>query len=81
MWYLRAESPEDKTHWIDVLQSYKVPIGVDMSSLIRYGSSMSLQSNSVLFTTSSGNGTLREKINEIETLKDLLSGQITRLQR
>lgn len=24
VWYLRADNPEDKTHWIDVLQSYKV---------------------------------------------------------
>lgn len=83
VWYLRAESPEDKTHWIDVLQSYKVPVGVDMTSLMRYGSTVSLQSNSMLLNQNSGNtsGGLRDRINEIETFKDILLGQMTTLQR
>lgn len=78
---MRAETPEDKTHWIDVLQSYKVPVGVDMTSLMRYGSTISLQSNSTTFNQSSNNGGLREKINEIETFKDIILNQITTLQR
>lgn len=81
VWYLRAENPEDKTNWVDVLQSYKVPVGIDMSALIRQGSTASLQSNSILFTQNSGNGGLREKINEIETFRDILTGQINQLQR
>lgn len=93
VWYLRAETPEDKTHWIDVLQSYKVPVGVDMTSLMRYGSTISLQSNSLIFNQNSGSGSgsgyvnvsssggLRERINEIETFKDILLGQINTLQR
>lgn len=80
VWYLRAETPEDKTHWIDVLQSYKVPVGVDMTSLMRYGSTISLQTNSTTFNQSSNNGGLREKINEIETLKDTILNQIRTLQ-
>lgn len=81
VWYLRAETPEDKTHWIDVLQSYKVPVGVDMTSLMRYGSTVSLQSNSISINQSTSNAGLREKVNEIETFKDILLGQINTLQR
>lgn len=81
VWYLRADTPEDKTHWVDVLQSYKVPVGIDMTALMRHGSTVSLQSNSIIFNQTSGNGGLREKINEIETFRDILSGQITTLQR
>lgn len=78
---MRADTPEDKTHWVDVLQSYKVPMGIDMTALMRHGSTISLQSNSILFNHGSGNSGLREKINEIETFRDILSGQISTLQR
>lgn len=78
---MRADTPEDKTHWVDVLQSYKVPMGIDMTALMRHGSTISLQSNSTLFNHGSGNSGLREKINEIETFRDILFGQINTLQR
>lgn len=52
-----------------------------MSSLIRHGSTISLQSNSIAVNSSIGTGGLREKINEIETFKDILFGQINTLQR
>lgn len=81
VWYLRADTPEDKTHWVDVLQSFKVPVGIDMTALMRHGSTVSLQSNSITFNQSSGIGGLREKINEIETFRDVLARQITTLQR
>lgn len=107
VWYLRAETPEDKTHWIEVLQSYKVnqllalnilidkqielffsfffskaPAGsFDLASLRRHGSAVSLQSNSIQMFSSNVNTSLREKINEIETFKDLLVGQINNLQQ
>ncbi|XP_055324849.1 ceramide transfer protein isoform X1 [Sitodiplosis mosellana] len=81
VWYLRAETLEDKTHWVDVLQSYKVPVGIDMTALMRHGSTISLQSNSIIFNQNSGNSGLKEKINEIETFRDILSGQINTLQR
>lgn len=70
-------------HWIDVLQSYKVPIGVDMTTLMRYGSTVSLQSNSMPFNPNTNvNSTgLRDKINDIETFKDILAGQFNTLQR
>lgn len=56
-------------------------MGIDMTALMRHGSTISLQSNSILFNHGSGNNGLREKINEIETYRDLLSGQINTLQR
>ncbi|GAB0090927.1 hypothetical protein DMENIID0001_057070 [Sergentomyia squamirostris] len=84
VWYLRAENPEDKTHWIEVLQSYKTDTSSDVS-LRRHGSSVSLQSTTL--STASGsslkraNRSLREKLHEIETFKDILYGQIETLQR
>ncbi|XP_055679742.1 ceramide transfer protein [Lutzomyia longipalpis] len=84
VWYLRAETPEDKTHWIEVLQSYKTETNSDIS-LRRHGSSVSLQSTTL--STASGsslkraNRSLREKLHEIETFKDILYGQIETLQR
>lgn len=86
VWYLRAENPEDKTHWIEVLQSYKTaPDSAREPSLKRHGSTLSLQSNSL--STASTNSiklshrNLREKLNEIDTFKDILFGQIDTLQR
>lgn len=86
VWYLRAESPEDKQNWIEVLQSYKADgTNTETASLKRHGSSVSLQSNNL--STASGsslkraNRSLREKVNEIETFKDILYGQIETLQR
>lgn len=83
---MRAETPEDKTHWIDVLQSYKsLDTASAEPSLRRHGSSVSLQSNTL--STASGsslkraNRGLREKLNELETFKDILFGQIETLQR
>lgn len=83
VWYLRAENPEDKMHWIEVLQSYKPlsGIGFDTASLRRHGSTISLQSNSLMANPSLGVGGLREKIAEMETFRDILSGQLNTLQR
>lgn len=83
VWYLRAENPEDKMHWIEVLQSYKPlsGIGIDTVSLMRHGSIVSLQSNSLMANPSLGVGGLREKIAEMETFRDILSGQLDTLQR
>lgn len=83
VWYLRAENPEDKMHWIEVLQSYKPlsGIGYDTVSLMRHGSTVSLQSNSLTANPSLGIGGLREKIAEMETFRDILSGQLNTLQR
>lgn len=58
-----------------------MPVGVDMTSLMRYGSTISLQSNSIIFNQNVNNGGLRDKVNEIETFKDILLNQINLLQR
>lgn len=83
VWYLRAENPEDKMHWIEVLQSYKPlsGIGFDSVSLMRHGSIVSLQSNSLMANPNLGVGVLREKIAEMETFRDILSDQLNTLQR
>ncbi|XP_055389872.1 ceramide transfer protein [Condylostylus longicornis] len=86
VWYLRAETPEDKIHWIEVLQSYKTESSTPENvSLRRHGSTLSIESNNL--STESTNSlkrtqrNLREKINEIETFKDILYGQIENLQK
>lgn len=57
----------------------------DTSSLRRHGSTVSLQSNTLSITSGSSlkraNRSLREKVYEIETFKDILFGQIETLQR
>ena len=84
VWYLRAETPEDKSNWIEVLQSYKTDLP-ETVSLRRHGSTISLQSNTL--STASGSSLkrvsrgLREKLHEIETFRDILYGQIDTLQR
>lgn len=88
VWYLRADCPEDKQNWIEVLQSYKTEaITCDNNNLRRHkwGSSVSLQSTTL--STASGcevdrtGRTLREKLHEIETFRDILYNQIDTLQR
>ena len=60
-------------------------ISDDTSSLRRHGSTVSLQSNTLSTTSGSSlkraNRSLREKVYEIETFKDILFGQIDTLQR
>lgn len=89
MWYLRADCPEDKQNWIEVLQSYKTEAisCSDNNNLRRqkWGSSVSLQSQTL--STASGcevdrtGRTLKEKLHEIETFRDILYNQIDTLQR
>lgn len=79
VWYLRAERPEDKVSWVEVLQSYKEePTSTDSISLRRHDSTVSLQSNTLSVVE---RGNLQEKINEIETCHGILQNQIECLQR
>ncbi|XP_050333096.1 ceramide transfer protein isoform X1 [Bactrocera neohumeralis] len=85
-WCLRAETPEDRMHWVEVLQMYKEESGsTDTTSLRRHGSAISLQSNTVSVASGSSlkksQRNLKEKVGEIETFKDILFGQIETLQR
>jgi len=83
VWYLRAETPEDKRNWIEVLQSYKQETVDGSCGLRRHDSTASLQSNTLSVGGGGGadRSTLREKISEIETYNDILYNQIGTLQR
>lgn len=81
-WYLRADSAEEKTHWVHALEGYKADAGD--TSLQRHGSSGSLQSTNL--STTSGSSFqrcrgLREKLNEIETFQGILCNQVETLQK
>uniref|UniRef100_A0A1A9UCS9 Ceramide transfer protein n=1 Tax=Glossina austeni TaxID=7395 RepID=A0A1A9UCS9_GLOAU len=86
-WCLRADTPEDRMHWVEVLQMYKEDTAstTDTTSLKRHGSNVSLQSTTV--SVASGGSlkrtqyNLKEKVDEIETFKNILFGQIETLQR
>ncbi|XP_030372401.1 collagen type IV alpha-3-binding protein isoform X2 [Scaptodrosophila lebanonensis] len=85
-WCLRAETSEDRMHWVEVLQLYKEDTGsTDTTSLRRHGSTMSLQSNTISLASGGSlkktQRNLREKVGELETFKDILFGQIETLQR
>ncbi|CAD7003386.1 unnamed protein product [Ceratitis capitata] len=85
-WCLRADTSEDRMHWVEVLQMYKEESGsTDTMSLRRHGSTMSLQSNTISVASGSSlkktQRNLREKVGEIETFKDILFGQIDTIQR
>ncbi|XP_013110962.2 ceramide transfer protein isoform X1 [Stomoxys calcitrans] len=85
-WCLRADTPEDRMHWVEVLRMYKEDsTSTDTNSLRRHGSTMSLQSNTVSVASGSSlkktQRNLKEKVGEIETFKDILFGQIEMLQR
>ncbi|XP_073840208.1 ceramide transfer protein isoform X1 [Musca autumnalis] len=85
-WCLRADTPEDRMHWVEVLRMYKEDsTSTDTTSLRRHGSTMSLQSNTVSVASGSSlkktQRNLKEKVGEIETFKDILFGQIETLQR
>lgn len=84
VWYLRAESPEEKQRWVDALDAYKTESGYGSeNNLKRHGSAMSLTSNTLSTTSTSsfkkGRG-LKEKLAEMETFRDILCHQIETLQ-
>lgn len=84
VWYLRAESPEEKQRWVDALDAYKTESGYGSeNNLKRHGSAVSLTSNTLSTTSTSsfkkGRG-LKEKLAEMETFRDILCHQIETLQ-
>ncbi|XP_070509670.1 ceramide transfer protein [Chironomus tepperi] len=81
VWYLRADNLDDKRNWVEVLKSYRIPDD-ESTQLKRHGSSMSIVSTTL--STTSGNSlkqTIREKLNEIETYREILYNQIDALQK
>ncbi|KAH1001289.1 ceramide transfer protein isoform X2 [Dendroctonus ponderosae] len=88
VWYLRADSVEIKQGWLEALESCRVESGYatgSETSLKRHDSSVSLQSNNHSTASGSsfkkGSRTLREKLAEIDTYRDILSQQIDTLQK
>ncbi|XP_034948656.1 ceramide transfer protein isoform X1 [Chelonus insularis] len=87
VWYLRANSPEEKQRWVDVLKSYKAESGYSSeNSLKRHGSTVSLISNTQSIASGGslskrGSRNLKEKLAELETFKDILSQQVDTLQK
>ncbi|XP_076145155.1 ceramide transfer protein isoform X2 [Alosa pseudoharengus] len=86
VWYLRAEDPEHRQQWIESIELHKAESGYGSeSSLRRHGSTLSLTSAASGFSatsTSSFRGhSLREKLAEMETFRDILCRQVDTLQR
>jgi len=84
MWYLRANSSQERYHWMNVLEMHKRAEQGDESSLRRHGSKLSLASTASLSTASTssfkrGRG-LKEKLAEMETFKEILCHQVDSLQ-
>ncbi|KAJ8005725.1 hypothetical protein DPEC_G00120890 [Dallia pectoralis] len=87
VWYLRAEDPEHRHQWIDSIELHKAESGYGSeSSLRRHGSMLSLTSAASGFSTTSNSSfkkghSLREKLAEMETFRDILCRQVDTLQR
>ncbi|XP_069672197.1 ceramide transfer protein isoform X1 [Periplaneta americana] len=84
VWYLRAETPEEKQRWVETLDAYKTESGYGSeNNLKRHGSAISLTSNTLSTASTSsfkkGRG-LKEKLAEMETFRDILCRQIETLQ-
>ena len=86
MWYLRANSEDDRSRWISSIELHRQAesgYGSE-NNLRRHGSLLSLQSGTSLSTISAssfkrGRG-LKEKLAEMETFRDILCRQIDTLQ-
>lgn len=84
-WYLRADSPDERRHWMEVLEGYKAEsVYGSENSLKRHGSSVSLQSTTLSSASASSfkrcRG-LREKLAELETFQNILFSQMELLQK
>ncbi|XP_037079943.1 ceramide transfer protein-like isoform X2 [Pollicipes pollicipes] len=82
VWYLRSNSLEERNRWMDAIERAKCADSAygSANSLKRHGSALSLTSN-----TLSGSGVkwckgLKEKIEELETYRDILKRQVDTLQ-
>ncbi|XP_059910204.1 ceramide transfer protein-like isoform X2 [Gadus macrocephalus] len=86
VWYLRAEDPDHRLHWIDSIELHKAESGYGSeTSLRRHGSMLSLTSAasalSATSTSSFKGHSLREKLAEMETFRDILCRQVDTLQK
>ncbi|RXN21203.1 collagen type IV alpha-3-binding isoform X1 [Labeo rohita] len=87
IWYLRAEHPLLRQQWIDTIELHKAESGYGSeSSLRRHGSLLSLTSAASGLSTTSASSfkkgySLREKLAEMETFRDILCRQVDTLQK
>ncbi|XP_073998879.1 ceramide transfer protein isoform X1 [Rhodnius prolixus] len=85
VWYLRAESSEDRQHWVDILEAFKAESGYgSQCSLKRHGSAVSLTSTTLSSTSASSLKScrgLKEKLAEMETYRDILCSHMDTLQK
>lgn len=82
-WYLRADSPVTKNHWIDVIDSFKAESGYGSeNNLKRNGSSLSILSSnmSTMSPVFKKNKGLQDKLSELIAFRSILINQIDRLQ-
>uniref|UniRef100_A0A665X1Y0 Ceramide transfer protein n=1 Tax=Echeneis naucrates TaxID=173247 RepID=A0A665X1Y0_ECHNA len=87
VWYLRAQDPEHRQQWIDSLELHRADSGYGSeSSLRRHGSMLSLTSATSGYSATSTSSfkkghSLREKLAEMETFRDILCRQVDTLQK
>ncbi|XP_061656914.1 ceramide transfer protein-like isoform X2 [Syngnathoides biaculeatus] len=87
VWYLRAQDPEHRRLWIDSIELHRADPGYGSeSSLPRHGSMLSLTSAASGYSATSTSSfkkghSLREKLAEMETFRDILCRQVDTLQR
>ncbi|XP_039635554.1 ceramide transfer protein-like isoform X5 [Perca fluviatilis] len=87
VWYLRAQDPEHRHQWIDSIELHRADSGYGSeSSLRRHGSMLSLASATSGFSATSTSSfkkghSLKEKLAEMETFRDILCRQVDTLQK
>uniref|UniRef100_A0A8C2PSP8 Ceramide transfer protein n=1 Tax=Cyprinus carpio TaxID=7962 RepID=A0A8C2PSP8_CYPCA len=87
VWYLRAQDPEHRNQWIDSIEQHRAVSGyVSESSLRRHGSMLSLTSATSGYSATSTSSfkkghSLREKLAEMETFRDILCRPVDTLQK
>uniref|UniRef100_A0A8C6SQF3 Ceramide transfer protein n=1 Tax=Neogobius melanostomus TaxID=47308 RepID=A0A8C6SQF3_9GOBI len=86
-WYMRAQDPEHRAQWIESIKLHRADSGYGSeSSLRRHGSMMSLTSATSGFSATSTSSfkkghSLREKLAEMETFRDIMCRQVDTLQK
>nr|XP_035956837.1 ceramide transfer protein isoform X3 [Halichoerus grypus] len=87
VWYLRAQDADHRQQWIDAIEQHKTESGYGSeSSLRRHGSMVSLVSGASGYSATSTSSfkkghSLREKLAEMETFRDILCRQVDTLQK
>uniref|UniRef100_A0A8C7MBZ6 Ceramide transfer protein n=1 Tax=Oncorhynchus kisutch TaxID=8019 RepID=A0A8C7MBZ6_ONCKI len=86
VWYLRAIDSEHRHQWINSIELHRAESGYGSeSSLRRHGSMVSLTSATSGYSTTSTSSfkghSLREKLAEMETFRDILCRQVDTLQK